>query len=103
MELGRSFESVRLGVKNTADRWMRARRAMHPCDRVYAERIAEMATKHSSEGFYAFEDPLEAAIFSVLVELIREIEKNQGKSGDIAHEIPADCRHTHATLALFGE
>jgi len=33
-----------------------------------------MATKHSSEGFYAFDDPLEAALFSVLIELLKEIE-----------------------------
>lgn len=103
MELGRSFESVRLGVKNTAERWMRARRAMRTADQVYAERIAEMATKHSSEGFYAFEDPLEAAVFSVLVELIKEIEKNPGRRGDITPEIPVDCRRTPTTLASFAE
>ena len=30
---------------------------------------------HSNEAFYAFDDPLEAAIFSVLIELMREQEK----------------------------
>jgi hypothetical protein len=34
-----------------------------------------MAKIHSSEAFYAFDDPLEAAIFSVLVELMRELDK----------------------------
>ncbi len=30
--------------------------------------------KHSSEAFYAMDDPLEAAIFSVLVEIIKRRE-----------------------------
>ncbi len=36
--------------------------------------LAEMAKKHSSEAFYALDDPLEAAVISVLVELMREME-----------------------------
>lgn len=72
--MGRSFESIRLGVKNTAERWMKVRKAMRAGDQVYAQRLAEMAKKHSSEGFYAFDDPLEAALFSVLVELLKELE-----------------------------
>lgn len=72
--MGRSFESVRLGVKNTADRWMRVRKAMRQDDQVYAERLAEMAKRHASEGFYAFDDPLEAAVFSVLVEILKEMD-----------------------------
>ena len=30
-----------------------------------------MAKKHSSEAFYALDDPLEAAVFSVLVEMLK--------------------------------
>lgn len=73
--MGRSFESVRLGVKNTADRWMRVRKAMRQDDRIYAEKLAEMAKCHASEGFYAFDDPLEAAVFSVLVEILKEMDR----------------------------
>jgi hypothetical protein len=36
-----------------------------------------MAKKHSSEAFYALDDPLEAAVFSVLVELLRELERRR--------------------------
>ena len=36
-----------------------------------------MAKKHSSEAFYALDDPLEAAVFSVLVELLRELEEKK--------------------------
>jgi len=30
--------------------------------------------KHSSEAFYALDDPLEAAVFSVLIELLKDRE-----------------------------
>ncbi|KUG19120.1 MAG: hypothetical protein KO206_07675 [Methanomicrobiaceae archaeon] len=73
--MGRSFESVRQGTKATAERWRRARRALRAEDQPYAERLAEMATRHSGAGFYAFDDPLESALFSVLIEILKEIEK----------------------------
>ena len=37
-------------------------------------RSAGMAMAHGSEGFSAFDDPLEAAIVSALVELAREAD-----------------------------
>ena len=72
--MGRSFESVRQGAKVVSLRWARAGRALKKEDQVYAFRLAERAKKHSSEAFYALDDPLEAAVFSVLVELMREME-----------------------------
>lgn len=36
-----------------------------------------MAKKHSSEAFYALDDPLEVAVFSVLVEMMKELERGQ--------------------------
>ena len=73
--MGRSFESVRMGAKDVADRWLKARRAMKAEDQVYAVKLAGMAKKHSSEAFYAFNDPLEAAVFSVLLEMMKEIKE----------------------------
>ena len=29
-------------------------------DQIYGQKLAEMVKKHSSEAFYAFDDPLEA-------------------------------------------
>jgi hypothetical protein len=72
--MGRSFESVRMGVKELSERWLRARRALRKEDQAYAENLAEMAKRHASEGFYAFDDPLEAAIFSVLIEILKELD-----------------------------
>lgn len=73
--MGRSFESVRMGVKEVSERWLKATRALKKEDQVYGQRLAEMAKKHSSQAFYALEDPLEAAVFSVLLEMMKEQEK----------------------------
>lgn len=73
--MGRSFESVRMGAKDVSARWTKMARAMKKEDQVYALRLAEMAKKHSSEAFYALDDPLEAAVFSVLVELLKEMDE----------------------------
>jgi hypothetical protein len=77
--MGRSFESVRMGAKDVADRWLKARRAMKAEDQACAVKLAAMAKKHSSEAFYAFDDPLEAAVFSVLVEIMKEIDGLEGR------------------------
>jgi hypothetical protein len=73
--MGRSFESVRLGAKEVSARWVKAGRALKKEDQVYAFRLAEMAKKHSSEAFYALDDPLEAAVFSVLIELLKRMDE----------------------------
>jgi len=78
--MGRSFESVRMGAKEVSARWLKASRALKKEDQIYGQRLAEMVKMHSSEGFYAFDDPLEAAVFSVLVELMKELEKRDVKS-----------------------
>ncbi|MCX6680949.1 MAG: hypothetical protein NTX42_11395 [Methanothrix sp.] len=75
--MGRSFESVRMGVKDVSARWLKASRALKKEDQVYGQRVAQMALKHSSEAFYALDDPLEAAVFSVLVELLKELERGR--------------------------
>lgn len=43
------------------------------------QRLAEIARKHSNEAFYSLDDPLEAAVFSVLVEIMKELS-NQKES-----------------------
>jgi hypothetical protein len=83
--MGRSFESGRQGVKRIADRWARSSRALKKEDQQYGERLVEMAKKHSSEAFIACDDPLDAAVFSVLVATIKRqdlIELHLRKDGD---------------------
>lgn len=72
--MGRSFESVRMGVKEVSSRWLKASRALRKDDQIHGQMVAQMARKHSSEAFYALDDPLEAAVFSVLVEMRKEME-----------------------------
>jgi len=82
--MGRSFESVRQGVKNITDRWARSSRALKKEDQQYGNQLAELAKMHSSEAFVGCDDPLEAAVFSVLVEVIKrqdEIRLHPGKEG----------------------
>ena len=83
--MGQSFESVRQGVKEVSAGWLKASRALKKEDQVYGQRLAEMANKHSSEAFYVLDDPLEAAMFSVLLELVKGMDKahRENESGEI--------------------
>jgi hypothetical protein len=82
--MGRSFESVRQGVKSIADRWARSSRALKKCDQQYGEKLVEMAKKHSSEAFIGCDDPLEAAVFSALVEMLKHQDQIESRSrGDV--------------------
>jgi hypothetical protein len=74
---GRSFASIRQGVKSTADHWARSSRALKKDDQPYGERLVELAKRHASEAFYGCDDPLEAAVFSVLVEMIKKQEQQE--------------------------
>jgi hypothetical protein len=71
--MGRVFLSPRMGVRAVAERWRRLSRDARDRDRAALDRLAGMAMAHASEGFYAFDDPLEAAAVSVLVELARGV------------------------------
>ncbi len=73
--MGRSFGSVRMGVNAVSERWERAGRGLPQGDRRCAELLARMAKRHASACFYALDDPLEAALFSVLVELLKALEE----------------------------
>jgi hypothetical protein len=79
--MGRSFESIRMGVKDVSARCLKASKALTKEDQIYGQRLAEMAKMHSSEAFYALDDPLEAAVFSVLVEMMKELAKAKNELG----------------------
>ena len=65
-----------MGVKDVSARWLKASKALKKDDQVYGQKLAEMAKKHSSEAFYALDDPLEAAVFSLLLELVKKMDKS---------------------------
>ena len=82
--MGRSFESVRMGVNRIADRWARSTRALKREDQKYGARLVELAKMHASESFVACDDPLEAAVFSVLVEILkRQDQLKSEKMNDV--------------------
>ncbi|MDF0590432.1 hypothetical protein [Candidatus Methanocrinis natronophilus] len=68
-----------MGSHEVSQRWLKASRALKKEDQVYGQRVAEMVKMHSSESFYAIDDPLEAAVFSVLIELLKEIDRERGE------------------------
>ena len=72
--MGRTMNSIRMEVKEIAERWARTKRALKKEDQRYADTLAGMAKKHSSEVFYLFDDPLEATVFSVLLEVLKYME-----------------------------
>jgi predicted ArsR family transcriptional regulator len=86
--MGRSFESVRQGVNQIADRWARSSRSLRKEDQKYGEKLAKLVKLYSSEGFFGCDDPLEAALFSVLVEMIKRQENQIGSSEKPDNEHP---------------
>ncbi len=72
--MGRSFESVRMGVNEITGRWERVARALPGAEGEAAIKVVLMARQHASESFYAFDDPLEAALFSVFIEILKARE-----------------------------
>jgi hypothetical protein len=88
--MGRTFGSVRQGVNQIADRWARSSRCLRHEDQKYGKKMAKLAKMHSSEAFIACADPLEAAVFSVLIEIIKH-QENPGYSSEIPdYECPKD-------------
>jgi hypothetical protein len=65
-------------VKDVSAGWLKAIRALKKEDQVLGRKLVEMVKMHSGEGFYAFDDLQEAAIFSALVEMMKELEKRKG-------------------------
>ncbi|MDH7510820.1 MAG: hypothetical protein QHH04_07235 [Methanolinea sp.] len=58
-------------LHETADRWLRAARALPEEDRPYAEYLAAMIRSHATDRMTVIRDPLEAAVFSLLIELVK--------------------------------
>jgi hypothetical protein len=75
-----------MGVKELSARWLKARRALKKEDQVLGQKLVEMSKLHACEGFYALDDPLEAAVFSVLIELMWELER-----ANLAKRKDSDC------------
>ncbi len=64
-----------MAVKDLARRWSLATRALRSDEQKYGEDLVRMIQQHSSEGFCAFDDPLESAVFSVLIEMQKQRDR----------------------------
>jgi hypothetical protein len=80
--MGRTFKSVRMGSQEVAARWLKSSRALSKEDQADSQRLPETVKMHSSEAFYALDDPLEAAIFSLLMELLKENDQKADEKKD---------------------
>ena len=77
--MGRSIMSSRMAVKDLSLRLSRATRALRIDEQKYGNELVRMLQQHSSEGFCAFDDPLESAMFSVLIEILKERDRADGE------------------------
>jgi hypothetical protein len=78
--MGRSVASIRQRAKGIAERWEQSARVLARDDRPCGEDLAGLVKKHTSDVFYGCNEPLEAAIFSALVEIAkaRDVCRDQG-------------------------
>ncbi|MGD1003821.1 MAG: hypothetical protein ABR887_00160 [Methanoregulaceae archaeon] len=61
-------------LKKIADRWARGTYALRKDDQLYGHKLVELLRRNYSVNLVPFEDPLDAAIFVVLVDLLKEME-----------------------------
>ena len=64
-------------IEKVADRWIHAQRALKAGDQVYAGRLSSMIRAHSHDRLCGIRDPLEAALFALLIELVKERDRKQ--------------------------
>jgi len=69
--------SMTTGMKNVSERWKRASRALKIDDQKYGIRLAEALERHKGPEYAMFDDPLEASVFFLLIEMMKEKEKGQ--------------------------
>jgi hypothetical protein len=76
--MGRSFTSVRLGVRSVNERWDRTACKLDQDNRKPGVTLTGMAKNHSSEAFFGCDNPLEAMVFSALIEIHRKNAEGEG-------------------------
>jgi hypothetical protein len=69
--------SMTTGMKNVSERWRKASRALKIDDQKYGIHLAEALERHKGPEYAMFDDPLEASVFFLLIEMMKEREKGQ--------------------------
>jgi len=62
-------------MQELSARWLKIRRALVKDNQVYADRLVEMAKQHAGE-LSTLDDPLEVAVFSVFIEILKEMDRD---------------------------
>jgi hypothetical protein len=70
---------------------------MRSKDTPHADRVVAMAKTYASEAFYAFDDPLEAAFFSVLICLCKDYGPDEGPGVVNGETISPESAPSHKT------
>jgi len=73
--MGRTFPSIRQGINEIASRWAQSARWLKKDDQIYGQLLVQYTKTNASEAFDACQEPLEGAIFSALVEIIKKQER----------------------------
>ncbi|NYT17016.1 MAG: hypothetical protein GKC06_03290 [Methanomicrobiales archaeon] len=63
--------------EQVADRWIHAQRALKAGDQVYAGHLSSMIRARSHDRRCGIRDPLESALFTLLIELVKERDREQ--------------------------
>jgi len=74
------YAGMKTAVREVADRWMRGSRALLAESQPYGYQLAAMLRRHENDNVAMFDDPLEAALFFVLIELVKEKEEAKRES-----------------------
>jgi len=68
------YTGMKTAVREIADRWTRGSQALVAEGQPYGYQLAAMLSRHENDTVVMFDDPLEAALFFVLIELVKEKE-----------------------------
>jgi hypothetical protein len=80
-------ESTAIIMKNAVLRWKRARKALEKGEQPYADRLIAMIERHLDDRIPPFEDPLEAVVFVVLLEMEKNWRHLHPQGGDGTQQV----------------
>jgi len=73
--MGRTFPSIRQRINEISNRWTQSVRWLKKSDQQYGNLLVKYTKSNSSDAFDACQTPLEGAVFSALVGIIKEQER----------------------------
>jgi hypothetical protein len=76
------IERMQENMRQTEERWRRVRRALKREDQVHADRLAAMIHAHAEDRFPSINDPLEAAMLAVFIEIHKQLENRRFAAPD---------------------